>query len=99
MNQNTQNDASHIYEHILVALWAVISCPLSVIWVIFVFVVRSRRGRSRGARGRLSFEPPWKSYKRKQAFTMRNAEYKNLRLQNERMKHEVLIEQKRRLGI
>lgn len=30
---------------------------------------------------------------------MRNAEYKNLRLQNERMKHEVLIEQKRRRGI
>jgi hypothetical protein len=105
MNQNTQNGDRYIFKAILCALWVVISALLSVIWFIFAFFVNviargifdNRYHVYHGSR--LSYEAPWKSSRRERASGQQNAEYKNLRLENERTKREILMEQKRRLGI
>ncbi len=105
MNQNTQNDGRYIFKAVVGALWIVISALLSVIWFIFAFFVNviargifdNRYHVYHGSR--LAYEAPWKSSRRERTIGQQNTEYKNLRLENERSKREILMEQKRRLGI
>ncbi len=103
MNQKPQNDDHYIFKAIWAALWVVLSWLLSVIWFIFAFVVNSEKGIFdniyRRSTSRLSYEAPWKAARRERAIGQQNAEYRRLRLENERIKHEVLMEQKRRPGI